>query len=85
MTRATARRCHTPGPARATAAGCGTPCCAPFEQVLVKGAPGLLVRLRGEVDSVLAVRIEDGRISGLYAMRNPEKPARLGREATVSR
>jgi RNA polymerase sigma-70 factor (ECF subfamily) len=56
-----------------------------FEHVLVNGAPGLLVRLRGELDSVLAVRIEDGLISGLYAVRNPEKLVHLGRETAVTR
>jgi RNA polymerase sigma-70 factor (ECF subfamily) len=34
---------------------------------------------------VLAVRIEDGLISGLYAVRNPEKLVHLGRETAVTR
>src|SRR5215207_6134488 len=39
----------------------------------VNGYPALVVRLDGEVDTVTALRIEDGLITGLYAVRNPEK------------
>ncbi|NUS16502.1 MAG: RNA polymerase sigma-70 factor [Streptomyces sp.] len=56
-----------------------------FEPVQVNGNPGLLVRLDGEIDGVLAVRIEDGRISGLYVVRNPEKLSRVERETSFSR
>src|SRR5262249_43674105 len=41
--------------------------------VHVNGYPALLIRINGEVDTVLAVRVDDGRITGLYAVRNPEK------------
>ncbi|MEV5310888.1 RNA polymerase sigma-70 factor [Streptomyces sp. NPDC052610] len=51
----------------------------------VNGYPALTVRLRGKVDTVLAVRIDDGLITGLYAVRNPEKLSRVDREITVSR
>ena len=44
---------------------------------VVNGAPALLVRLDGEIDGVIAVRVEDGRITGLYYVRNPEKLGRL--------
>ncbi|MFD5102698.1 RNA polymerase sigma-70 factor [Streptomyces albidochromogenes] len=40
---------------------------------VVNGSPALLVRLDGELDGVMAVRVEDARISGLYYVRNPEK------------
>ncbi|MGC4886197.1 RNA polymerase sigma-70 factor [Micromonospora sp. DT227] len=51
----------------------------------VNGYPALLVRLDGELDTVVAVRLDDGRITGLYAVRNPEKLSRMTRETTLSR
>jgi hypothetical protein len=51
----------------------------------VNGYPALLVRINGEVDTVVAVRIDDGRISGLYAVRNPEKLSHMAREITLRR
>jgi RNA polymerase sigma-70 factor (ECF subfamily) len=55
------------------------------EPATINGWPALILRLDGELDSVLAVRIDDGLITGLYAVRNPEKLARLDRETAVSR
>ncbi|MFD9544686.1 RNA polymerase sigma-70 factor [Streptomyces sp. NPDC060022] len=51
----------------------------------VNGHPALLLCLGDEIDSVLAVRIEDGRIISLYAVRNPEKLSRIKRETAVGR
>ncbi|PTA44837.1 RNA polymerase sigma-70 factor [Micromonospora sp. RP3T] len=51
----------------------------------VNGYPALLVRLDGELDTVVAVRFDDGLITGLYAVRNPEKLSRMTRETTLSR
>ncbi|MGP3963438.1 RNA polymerase sigma-70 factor [Nonomuraea sp. 3N208] len=51
----------------------------------VNGYPALIIRLNGEVDTVVAVRIDDGLITGLYAVRNPEKLSHMERETTVSR
>ena len=48
------------------------------EPTVVNGSPALLVRLDGEIDGVIAVRVEDARITGLYYVRNPEKLGRLG-------
>jgi len=56
-----------------------------FEPVQVNGSLGLLIRVNGEVDGLLAVRVENGRISGLYHVRNPEKLSRVERETAVSR
>jgi RNA polymerase sigma-70 factor (ECF subfamily) len=56
-----------------------------FEPAQVNGWPALLVRMDGAVDTVLTVRIDDGRISGLYAVRNPEKLSRIGSETAVTR
>ncbi|MFC0107453.1 RNA polymerase sigma-70 factor [Kibdelosporangium aridum] len=44
-----------------------------LEPVQVNGYPALIFRLNGELDSVVALRIDDGQITGLYAVRNPEK------------
>ncbi|MET8566685.1 RNA polymerase sigma-70 factor [Streptomyces sp. NPDC004783] len=51
----------------------------------VNGRPALLMRLDGELDTVMAVRFDDGRISGLYAVRNPEKLTGMGRERVLHR
>ncbi|MFB6552956.1 RNA polymerase sigma-70 factor [Streptomyces sp. NPDC056405] len=51
----------------------------------VNGHPALVIRLDGELDTVVAVRFDDGRISGLYAVRNPEKLSRMRRETALRR
>jgi RNA polymerase sigma-70 factor (TIGR02957 family) len=58
---------------------------ASVEPVQINGCPGLIIRLNGEIDDVVAVRIDDGLITGLYAVRNPEKLSRVERETAVSR
>ncbi|MFJ8232900.1 RNA polymerase sigma-70 factor [Streptomyces sp. NPDC094448] len=56
-----------------------------LEAVWVNGGPALLARRCGVVDMVLAVRMDEGRVSELYAVRNPEKLTRLARETAVGR
>ncbi|MER5419047.1 RNA polymerase sigma-70 factor [Streptosporangium roseum] len=51
----------------------------------INGYPALTIRLDGEIDTVLAVRIDDGLITGLYAVRNPEKLSRVEREIALRR
>ncbi|MFE9202478.1 hypothetical protein [Micromonospora sp. NPDC007230] len=52
----------------------------------VNGYPAaLILRLSSKIDTVLAARIDDGLITGLYAMRNPEGLSRVERETAVSR
>jgi RNA polymerase sigma-70 factor (TIGR02957 family) len=51
----------------------------------VNGCPALMLRLDGELDGVLAVRIDDGLVTGLYYVRNPEKLSRVERETAVRR
>jgi RNA polymerase sigma-70 factor (TIGR02957 family) len=58
---------------------------ASAEPVQINGGPALIIRLHGEIDTVVAVRIDDGLITGLYAVRNPEKLSRIERETAVSR
>ncbi|MFB9836975.1 RNA polymerase subunit sigma-24, partial [Actinoallomurus acaciae] len=55
------------------------------EPVQVNGHPGLILRLGGEVDGVVAMRVEDGLVTGLYFVRNPEKLSGVGREIAVGR
>ncbi|EAP98204.1 putative sigma factor [Janibacter sp. HTCC2649] len=56
-----------------------------FSPVDINGRPALIVHLDGEVDSILTVEVEDGLITGVYAVRNPEKLGRIGTETDVSR
>jgi RNA polymerase sigma-70 factor (TIGR02957 family) len=56
-----------------------------FEPVQVNGSPALLIRLDGEVDSVLAIHVGEGLITGLYFVRNPEKLSRVGKETVLTR
>ncbi|MGW5355389.1 RNA polymerase sigma-70 factor [Streptomyces sp. NPDC004031] len=58
---------------------------ATLEWLQVNGSPALLVRIDGEVDDVVTVRVDDGLISALYVVRNPEKLSRLARETRVTR
>ncbi|MFD7434293.1 RNA polymerase sigma-70 factor [Streptomyces sp. NPDC059861] len=51
----------------------------------VNGRPALFLQLDGELDTVVAVRIDDGLITGLYAVRNPEKLSRMDRETILRR
>ena len=58
---------------------------ASVEPVQINGWPGLIIRLAGAIDNVVAVRIDDGLVTGLYLIRNPEKLSRVERETVVSR
>jgi RNA polymerase sigma-70 factor (TIGR02957 family) len=51
----------------------------------VNGHPALVIRIDGEIDTVVAIRIDDGLITGLYAVRNPEKLSRMERETALRR
>jgi len=51
----------------------------------VNGYPALILRMHGEIDSVIAVRIDDGLVSGLYSVRNPAKLSHLDRATALSR
>jgi hypothetical protein len=51
----------------------------------VNGYPALILRHNGEIDTVIAVRIVDGLITGLYAVRNPEKLSHMEQETMLRR
>ena len=55
------------------------------EPTQINGSPGLFLRINRELDMVLAVRIDDGLVTGLYTVRNPEKLSRVQHETPVSR
>jgi len=55
------------------------------EPAQVNGSPALIVRLNGELDGVMALRIDNGLVAGLYYVRNPDKLSRIDQETTVSR
>jgi RNA polymerase sigma-70 factor (ECF subfamily) len=56
-----------------------------LEPAQVNGCPALIVRLNGEIDGVMTVRVEDGLVTGLYVVRNPTKLSRVERETALSR
>lgn len=49
-------------------------------RTVVNGNPALILRMDGELDGVMAVRVEDSRITGLYYVRNPDKLAHVESE-----
>ncbi|NRD42901.1 RNA polymerase sigma-70 factor [Corallococcus exiguus] len=51
----------------------------------LNGAPSLRVDIDGNLDTAISVVVESGRITRIYAMRNPEKMGRLGEQVTLSR
>jgi RNA polymerase sigma-70 factor (ECF subfamily) len=58
---------------------------ASIEPAQVNGYPALILRFDGEIDTVMAVRIDDGLITGLYAVRNPQKLSHMERETSLRR
>jgi RNA polymerase sigma-70 factor (ECF subfamily) len=53
--------------------------------IWLNGAPGLWIDQAGEFNTAISLAIEDGRITRIYAIRNPEKLARLDQTAQLSR
>ena len=56
-----------------------------LEPVHINGGPGLLIRIDGEIDDIVAVRIDDGLVTGLYIVRNPHKLTHVERETALRR
>ncbi|HTT54316.1 MAG TPA: RNA polymerase sigma-70 factor [Streptosporangiaceae bacterium] len=55
------------------------------DPVQVNGSPALIIRLNAEIEHLVTMRIDDGLITGLYVVRNPEKLSRVDRQTAVSR
>lgn len=51
----------------------------------INAGPALLIHLDGELDTVVTAHVDNGRITGLYAVRNPEKLSRMERETVLRR
>ncbi|MGW1754155.1 RNA polymerase sigma-70 factor [Streptomyces mirabilis] len=51
---------------------------------VANGNPALVLRLDGEVDGIMAIRVEGDRITGLYYVRNPEKLTRVASETSLT-
>jgi RNA polymerase sigma-70 factor (ECF subfamily) len=71
--------------ARVLAAGMSRITAASLHPAQVNGSPALVLRFDGEIDTVFALRIDDGLVTGLYAVRNPEKLSHMEREITLRR
>ncbi|WP_243060004.1 RNA polymerase sigma-70 factor [Nocardioides sp. SR21] len=56
-----------------------------LEIAYVNGAPGIHILVDGNVETVVSAVLEDGLITGLYAVRNPEKLARVDTVVALSR
>ena len=54
------------------------------DPTVVNGNPALVLRVDGEIDGVMAIRVEDARITGLYYVRNPEKLTRIESETPLT-
>lgn len=54
------------------------------ESTTVNGNPALILRLDGVIDGVMALRIENARVTGLYYVRNPEKLTRVESETPLT-
>jgi RNA polymerase sigma-70 factor (TIGR02957 family) len=58
---------------------------ASLEPAQVNGYPALILRLDGELDTVIAARIDGGLITGLYGVRNPAKLSHMQQETALRR
>lgn len=53
--------------------------------VWLNGSPAARIDIGGQVDTAVSVAVENGRITRIYAVRNPQKLAGLDGVATLSR
>jgi RNA polymerase sigma-70 factor (TIGR02957 family) len=58
---------------------------AVVDTLWINGAPGGRIVLNGEVNTVISFVLEDGRITRMYAVRNPHKLGALVQEAALTR
>ncbi|MGA9749234.1 MAG: RNA polymerase sigma-70 factor [Nocardioides sp.] len=58
---------------------------AVVDTLWLNGALGGRITLNGDVDTVVSFVVDDGRISRMYAVRNPHKLGRLAEEAALAR
>lgn len=53
--------------------------------VWLNGSPAMRIDIGGELDTAVSLAIEDGRVTGIYAVRNPQKLGRLDGVAELTR
>jgi RNA polymerase sigma-70 factor (ECF subfamily) len=53
--------------------------------VWLNGSPAIQVDIAGQVDTAVSLTVENGRITRIYAIRNPHKLARLHQVAALTR
>lgn len=53
--------------------------------IWLNGAPAVRIEVAGMLDTAISLIIEDGRITRIYAIRNPHKLTRLADDAPLSR
>jgi RNA polymerase sigma-70 factor (TIGR02957 family) len=58
---------------------------AEIRVVWLNGAPAMRIDVEGELDTLISLSVEDGRISRIYAVRNPEKLNLVRGEMQLSR
>jgi RNA polymerase sigma-70 factor (TIGR02957 family) len=58
---------------------------AVVDTLWINGAPGGRIVLDGEVNTVISFVLEDGRITRMYAVRNPHKLGAVVQEAALTR
>ena len=63
----------------------GLPGAFVFRRTWLNGGPALRIDLDGKLDTVVSLALDDGRISRVFAVRNPDKLTRLTTEARLSR
>ena len=72
--------------ARMLVSGLGrVPATATLAPAQVNGYPALILRIDGEIDTVIGLRFDEGLITGLYAVRNPDKLSHMERETPLTR
>jgi RNA polymerase sigma-70 factor (TIGR02957 family) len=54
------------------------------EPTVVNGNPAIMMYVNGEFDGVMAVRVEDALVTGMYYVRNPEKLTRVESETPLT-
>jgi hypothetical protein len=54
------------------------------ELTAVNGGPGLALHVNGELDGVIAMSVEEARITGLYFVRNPQKLTHIETETPLT-
>ncbi|GAA1134455.1 RNA polymerase sigma-70 factor [Kribbella jejuensis] len=55
-----------------------------LQETQINGQPALILRFTEEVDTVTVLHVEDGKITALYAIRNPAKHSHLSEENTLT-